>query len=736
MNTSVSHTLSIFQSQNQRDLDKLPDETYKLASSYLNKEHVKKINLAYCVAKEAHIDQKRKEGSPYISHPVEVANILLSYRLDYETVCAGLMHDVLEDSHVQKNSLEKLFGKDIANLVDGVSKLNKMEFSDILERNAQSIQKMALAMSKDIRVIVIKLCDRLHNMRTIKFLPREKQIKKSKETLELYGPIAIRIGMQSLRAELEDLAFECLHPMRAKLLKSAIASARRGRIRIIYRLKKHIKYSLAKNGVKATVQGREKAISSIYQKIKIKKKPFSEIFDVFAFRVIVESAEDAYRTLGVVHNIFKPIEQRFKDYIAIPKTNGYQALHTTLIADNGIPIEIQIQTKSMESVADNGIAAHWAYKSNDSSGPRFIGAKKWAEGLQKLNLNSKDSHEFIESLKTDLFNDEVYVFTPKGEIVNLKNGSTPIDLAYELHTDLGNKAIACKVNRKYAPLNIQLDNGQSIEIITGEEVAPDPAWLNFVVTSKARSAIRATLRHQKVSHARKIGRVMLESELKREGSQLSDYRGSKLEQILNSIGASSLNTLLTDLGLGKKTSNLVAKRFTIGRKTQEENLQFAEENMKLEDHMLAGVSVIYAKCCLPVKGDPIVAHTDTERGVVIHHARCRQIVNLRSKQSNLFSIIWGEDTQDRFYKAHIRVLAEDRPGILADVASVFASQKINIYAVNSKDIDAVMQEFFFEAEFSDIEMVKKLMIKVRAVKSVTSCTRIVNDERSKNEKTN
>jgi len=338
LNTSVHPSLSIFQNYKKSDLEKLPSETFKLASSYLSKDQITQINLAYCVAKEAHQDQKRREGSPYISHPVEVANILLAYHLDHETICAGLMHDVLEDSNIQKSSLEKLFGKDIANLVDGVSKLNKMEFSDIAERNAQSTQKMALAMSKDIRVIIVKLCDRLHNMRTIEFLPREKQIKKSKETLELYGPIAIRIGMQSLRAELEDLAFECLHPVRAKLLKSAIKTARRGRSRIIYRLKKHIKYSLGKNDVQATVQGREKAMSSIYQKIKIKKKPFSEIFDVFAFRVIVESAEDAYRALGIIHNIFKPIEQRFKDYIAIPKTNGYQALHTSLIADNGIPI--------------------------------------------------------------------------------------------------------------------------------------------------------------------------------------------------------------------------------------------------------------------------------------------------------------------------------------------------------------------------------------------------------------
>ena len=734
MNTSVHPTLSIFQNHKKGDLEKLPSETFKLATSYLSKDQISKINLAYCVAKEAHQDQKRREGSPYISHPVEVANILLSYHLDHETICAGLMHDVLEDSNVQKTSIENLFGKDIANLVDGVSKLNKMEFSDIAERNALSIQKMALAMSKDIRVIMVKLCDRLHNMKTIEFLPREKQIKKSKETLELYGPIAIRIGMQSLRTELEDLAFECLHPVRAKLLKSAIKTARRGRNRIIYRLKKHIKYSLGKNDVQATVQGREKAISSIYQKIKIKKKPFSEIFDVFAFRVIVQSAEDAYRALGIIHNIFKPIEQRFKDYIAIPKTNGYQALHTSLIADNGIPIEIQIQTKSMELVAENGIAAHWAYKSKDSGGPRFLGARKWAEGLKDLNLNSKDSHEFIESLKTDLFNNEVYVFTPNGEIVNLKNGSTPIDFAYELHTDLGNKAIACKVNRKYAPLNVQLDNGQSIEIITGDEVAPDPAWLNFVVSSKARSAIRATLRNQKVSHARKIGRVMLESELKRDGSKLSDYRGSRLQKILNTIGATSLNQLLTDLGLGKKTSNLVAERFFIGKKSVDsETLQ--SETMTLTDNMLAGVSVIYAKCCLPVSGDPIIAHTDTDRGVVIHHARCRQVKNIRGKQKNLFPVIWGEDKRERFYRAYVRVLVEDRPGILADIASIFATQKINIMSVNSKDIDAVIQEFIFEAEFLNIEMVKKLMIKVRALKNVTSCSRIVNDERSKNEKT-
>jgi len=722
---------------NRKLLSPVPKKLYESAKAYFSKKDLDLLQTAYNVAFEAHKDQFRKEGSAYITHPVEVASILIELHLDIETVCAGLMHDVLEDSFIKKSYLQKLFGKDIVEIVDGVSNLNKLDFNSIEDRNANNLQKMALAMSKDIRVIIVKLCDRLHNMRTIEFLPREKQIRKSIETLELYGPIAIRIGMQNIRIELEDLAFKCIHPMRARMLESAVKQTVGGRKRIIAKLRKQFKYHLKNNDITATVKGRQKSLSSIYSKIKNKKKPFSEILDVYAFRVIVNSVDDVYRALGVIHNVHKPIGNRFKDYIAIPKTNGYQALHTSLIALDGVPIEVQIQTKSMEIIAQNGISAHWSYKTKDTVSSDLIGAKKWIESFTALSEASQDSHEFVESIKTDLIYDEVYVFTPAGRIVNLKSGSTPIDFAYELHTDLGSKALACKVNRKFAPLNIRLENGQSIEIITSDKPEVSPDWLNFVVTSKARSSIRLALRQQKISQARKAGKLMLESELKRGGVTLDQYRGSTMSRILEMIGVKSLNELLTDLGSGNKTGALVAERFFSGlniKKSKNSKLKA----MVLSDHQIEGVSVIYAKCCMPIHGDPITAHSDTDRGIVIHHARCRQVAPHRSHNvpSRYFPAMWGSNTRELHYKGHVKIHAEDRPGILADIASVFTKSNLNIVNIQSRDIDAMIIEFVIEVEVLNTDSINKLMLKLRSLRYVTSCSRIVNDAKTKNEKTN
>ena len=722
---------------NKKLLQPIPEDLYNLAREYFTSKELDLLQQAHSVASEAHKDQFRKEGSPYITHPIAVAVALLELHLDVETVCAGLMHDVLEDSVIQKSYLEKLFGKETLVIIDGVSNLNKLDFDSLEDRNANNLQKMALAMSKDIRVIIVKLCDRLHNMKTIEFLPREKQIRKSIETLELYGPIAIRVGMQNIRVELEDLAFKCIHPMRARMLESAITQAVGGRKRIVSKLRKQFKYHLKNNDILATVQGRQKSLYSIYSKIKHKKKPFSEILDVFAFRVIVNSVDDAYRSLGIIHNVHKPIGQRFKDYIAIPKSNGYQAIHTSLIALDGIPIEVQIQTKSMETIAGNGIAAHWSYKTKDQIDSESIGAKKWIESFTDLNKASIDTNEFVEALKTDLVYDEVYVFTPKGRIVNLKSGSTPIDFAYELHTELGNHTLACRINRKYAPLNIQLESGQSVEIIRSNEHEVSPDWLNFVVTSKARSSIRSALRSQKTSQARKAGKLMLETELKRGGISLAEYPGKALSRILEVIGVKSLSALLTDLGSGKKTGALVAERFFEGLNISKDK-SISIQAMVLADHQIEGVSVIYAKCCMPIHGDPITAHSDTDRGIVIHHSRCGQVTPHRSNtlSARYLSAIWGTNKVERHYTGHLKIHAEDRPGILADIASSFTKANLNIVNINSRDIDAKVIEFIIEAEVLNAESLSKLMIKLRSLKYVTSCSRIINDTKSKNEKTN
>ncbi len=568
----------------ENSLLKLPTSIYKSCKTYLTYEDIKKIQKAYSFAFYAHSGQKRKDGSDYITHPVAVTEILLDLKMDTESVCSALMHDVLEDCNVQKNNLAKIFGDDIAHIVDGVSKLGKIDTNNVADKNANNLQKMALAMANDVRVVLVKLCDRLHNMRTIEHVPRPKQIQKAKETLELYGPLALRVGMQDMRAELEDLSFKCIHPQRAKILENAVKSSSGGRKKIVEKIRKELKKRLKINNVDdVAVKGREKNLYSIYSKIKSKHKPFSEILDVYGFRILVDSVDDCYRSLGIIHNYFLPIENRFKDYIAIPKTNGYQALHTSLLALEAFPIEVQIQTRNMWATANMGIAAHRSYKTNDSNSSFELRANKWLSGLVELQKKSSNPSEFADSLKKDLDSEEVYLFSPKGHIYALKAGATPIDFAYEVHTGLGNSIIGCKVNRREAPLNVELESGQTVEIITSNtEIEADPAWLNFVVTSKARSGIRSRLRNQKVSSARKAGKFMLESELQRSGKSLKDYRGSTLKRVLDSIGVTSLNKLLIELGSGKRTGNIVAERFYSGLKIRKDI-----DNKKLNQYLLA-----------------------------------------------------------------------------------------------------------------------------------------------------
>ncbi len=550
---------------------KLPNSFFKKAKSYLEYKDLKKIQKAYTFAFYSHDGQQRRDGSNYITHPVEVASILLELRMDPDTICAALMHDVLEDCDVNKGNLRELFGEDVAEIVDGVSKLGKLDITARMDRDANNLQKMMLAISKDVRVVLVKICDRLHNMRTIEHLPRSKQIKKSKETIELYGPLALRIGMQDIRSELEDLAFRCIHPLRATMLESAIKKSSGGRKKIVAKIRKELKKHLKSNEIEdVSVKGREKNIYSIYRKIKSKHKPFSEILDVYGFRILVDSVDDCYRSLGIIHNYFSPIENRFKDYIAIPKSNGYQALHTSLLALNAFPIEVQIQTRSMSEIASFGIAAHWQYKTKDKETSSQLRATRWLSGLIDLQKKTTNPTEFAQSIKTDLDSNEVFLFSPKGDIYALRRGSTPIDFAYEVHTDLGDSIVGCKVNRSEVPLNIELETGQTVEIITSKtESELDPSWLNYVVTSKARSAIRAKLRKQKVSDARKAGKIMLETELKRGGKSLKEYRGGALKKILDSIGVTSLNKLMTDLGLGKRTGSIIAERFYSGLQIRE-----------------------------------------------------------------------------------------------------------------------------------------------------------------------
>ena len=715
----------------ETSLLKLPSSLYKTCKTYLNQEDIKKIQKAYSFAFYAHAGQKRKDGSDYITHPVAVTEILLELKMDPDSVCSALMHDVLEDCNVQKNNLAKIFGDDVAHIVDGVSKLGKIETKNIADNNANNLQKMALAMANDVRVVLVKLCDRLHNMRTIEYVPRKKQIQKAKETLELYGPLALRVGMQDIRAELEDLSFRCIHPMRAKMLENAVKSSSGGRKKIVEKIRKELKKRLKSNNVEdVAVKGREKNLYSIYSKIKSKHKPFSEILDVYGFRILVDSVDDCYRSLGIIHNYFSPIENKFKDYIAIPKTNGYQALHTSLLALDAFPIEVQIQTRNMWATANMGIAAHWGYKTNDDgSKGKELRANKWLSGLVELQKKSSDPSEFADSLKKDLDSEEVYLFSPKGHIYALKTGATPIDFAYEVHTGLGNSIVGCKVNRREAPLNVELESGQTVEIITSSSsVEADPAWLNFIVTSKARSGIRSRLRNQKVSSARKAGKFMLESELQRSGKSLEDYRGGTLKRVLDSIGVTSLNKLLIELGSGKRTGNIVAERFYSGLKIRKDSDNKKIKPVFISDNHIEGVSVVFAKCCHPIYEDPAIAHSDTERGIVIHHKRCKQVAPFISKDPRYIPAKWIKNTKTHLYTAKINIVTVDEIGVLAEIVSVFTKAGINIEQIHTKNIDSTFAAFEMEVDVENQEELKYIMQKLSAKKITSSCTRLINEK--------
>ena len=714
----------------ETSLLKLPTSLYKSCKAYLSYDDIKKIQKAYSFAFYAHSGQKRKDGSDYITHPVAVTEILLDLRMDPDSVCSALMHDVLEDCNVQKNNLAKIFGDDVAHIVDGVSKLGKIETKNISDNDANNLQKMALAMANDVRVILVKLCDRLHNMRTIEHVPRNKQILKAKETLELYGPLALRVGMQDIRAELEDLSFRCIHPMRAKMLENAVKTSSGGRKRIVRKIRKELKTRLKSNNIQdVAVKGREKNLYSIYSKIKTKHKPFSEILDVYGFRILVNSVDDCYRALGIIHNYFSPIENKFKDYIAIPKTNGYQALHTSLLALEAFPIEVQIQTRSMWATANMGIAAHWGYKTDDQSKGTELRANKWLSGLVDLQKKSSNPSEFADSLKKDLDSEEVYLFSPKGHIYALKAGATPIDFAYEVHTGLGNSIIGCKVNRREAPLNVELESGQTVEIITSSSsVEADPSWLNFVVTSKARSGIRARLRNQKTSSARKAGKFMLESELQRSGKSLEDYRGSTLKRVLDSIGVTSLNKLLIELGSGKRTGNIVAERFYSGLKIRKDSDNKKIKPVFISDNHIEGVSVVFAKCCHPIYQDPAIAHSDTERGIVIHHNKCKQVAPFISKDPRYIPAKWTTNTKNHVYTAKINIVTVDEMGVLAEIVSVFTKAAINIEQVHTKNIDSTFSAFEMEVDVESREELQYIMQKIRSKKITSSCTRLINEK--------
>lgn len=698
----------------------LPDLTERL-QAYLGPEAVAEVERAFHYAKAAHDGQIRKTGHPYITHPTAVAHILAGMRMDPQTLMAALLHDVIEDTGVGKKTLAAEFGADVAELVDGVSKLTTI-FKSRAEAQAENFQKMAMAMARDIRVILVKLADRLHNMRTLGALAWEKKQRIARETLDYYAPIASRLGMNELRMEFEDLAFQALYPMRAERIGRAVQAARGHRKALMEELATALEKCLASEGIEARVLGREKHLYSIYQKMRLKQKAFADIMDVFGFRIIVDRPDTCYRVLGAVHGLYKPLAGRFKDYIAIPKANGYQSLHTTLFGMHGVPIEIQIRTQQMEAVASNGIAGHWLYKSDENS-PSQARAREWVKGLLELQQRAGNSLEFIENLKIDLFPDEVYVFTPKGRILELPQRASPVDFAYAVHTDIGNTCVACRVDRRLAPLSVQLQSGQTVEIITSEEARPNPDWLSFVVTGKARSSIRHALKHQKVAESRTLGRRLLNRSLANADTNLSALPSQRISDVLDELGFDTLDDLLEDIGLGNRMAYVVAQHLT--QAGNAEAPLTVEHGGPLAIRGTEGLVVAYGKCCYPLPGEPIVGHLSSGRGLVVHLEVCRNLAELRDRNEAIIPVRWAAEV-DGEYSVELRVEVEARKGVIAELAAEITDADANIEKINIAERNAHLSTVMIALLVQDRVHLARIMRRLRRLTPVIGLARTRN----------
>ncbi len=685
--------------------------------TYLAPDQVAEVVQAYEFGAEAHQGQKRLSGEPFIAHPIAVASILADLHLDAKSIQAALLHDVIEDTPTAKEQVAARFGAEVAQLVDGVSKLDQIQFHSRAEAQAENFRKMMLAMVKDIRVILVKLADRLHNMRTLGVMPPLKRRRIARETLEIYAPIANRLGINSIKVELEELGFANLYPFRSRVIERTLKRARGNQRQIVRKISDRLRRALNKSGVAAKVFGREKHLYSIYKKMRDKKVSLNDIVDVYGFRIIVDVVDTCYRVLGLVHRSYKPMPGRFKDYIAIPRVNGYQSLHTILFGPNGVPLEVQIRTEDMERVAESGIAAHWQYKDGDMpSGTYQARTREWLTNL--LEMPSSDSEEFLETVKVDLFPDKVYVFTPDGDIKRLPRGATTVDFAYAVHTDVGDRCVAAKIDRRLVPLRTQLKNGQTVEIITAKGAKPNPAWVNFVATAKARAAIRQYLKNLKVSEAADLGKRLLEHALKDYGLSVRKLSRSRLQALLREFGISKQTDLYQQIGLGERLAPLVAKRLAAAANAAEAEGISAPLTIAGTE----GMVVTYGRCCRPVPGDPIVGYLSAGRGVVIHREDCGNLIEYRKQPDKWLAVDWQQDI-DRGFTAEIRVDVANRPGVLAAVAANIANTESNIEHVSVLERDGDMSSMTFLLQVKDRQHVARVMRGIRAMPDVMKVRR-------------
>lgn len=655
-------------------------------SSYLEPQQIHRVKRAYFYAEQAHEGQMRRSGEAYITHPLAVANILAGMHMDHQSLMAAMLHDVIEDTGIPKEALSEQFGETVAELVDGVSKLTQFEFESQAQKQAENFQKMAMAMAKDIRVILVKLADRLHNMRTLGALKPEKKRRIAKETLEIYAPIAQRLGMNNIRLELEDRGFAAMYPFRSSRLRAALKVARGNRTELVENIQSAIESRLERENVHALVIGREKHLFSIYQKMRQKKKSFKEIMDVYAFRIIVEDVDTCYRVLGAVHNLYKPVITEFKDYIAIPKANGYQSLHTVLVGMHGVPIEVQIRTKEMDEMANSGIAAHWLYKSDTDEAPTgsHARARQWVQGLLEMQQNAGSSLEFIENVKIDLFPDEVYVFTPKGKIVELPAGATAVDFAYNVHTDVGHRCVACRINDRLAPLSQPLQSGQKVKIITSPGAQPNPNWLNFVTSGKARSSIRHFLKNQRHHQSIELGKRMLGRALQNYQLDVDKLSEEQRDKLTSGTNTPSMEALLEDIGLGNRIAVAVAK-ILAPENTEEGGTTNIYSPLMIDS--TDGLMISFARCCRPIPGDPILGHISAGKGLVIHQETCRNLADLSDQPEKISQVNWAPTVTGEF-PVDVRVEVESERGIIATLATRISEMGANIEQIHVDERDA------------------------------------------------
>ncbi len=709
---------------------------------YLPSAEIARIKEAFRFADAAHLGQFRMSGEPYITHPVAVAELLAEWKLDSPAIQAALMHDVLEDSGVRKQEMAERFGPLVAELVDGVSKLDRLRFDSNEEAQAESFRKMLLAMGRDVRVILIKLADRLHNVRTLEAMAPEKQRRIARETLEIYAPIAHRLGLNAIYRELQEQSFARMHPLRHRVLSKAVLAARGNRREVLGKIHESVRRALAAAKIKAEIQGREKTIFGIYRKMVEKSLSFSQVLDIYGFRIVVNARQDCYLVVGALHALYKPVPGKFKDYIAIPKVNGYQSLHTTLLGPYGTPVEFQIRTQEMHRVAESGVAAHWLYKTDDTGLTELQSrTHQWLQSLLEIQQQTGDSAELMENIKVDLFPDTVYVFTPKGKIVSLPRGATAVDFAYSIHTDIGNRCVAARINNEIQPLRSELKNGDVVEAVTGPVARPNPNWLTFVRTGKARAEIRHFLRTIKREESVELGERLLAQSARQLGASLADVPADRWETIVKDTQARDRNEILADIGLGRRLAAVVARQLMLGVATSAADQPAGEMLAESSRALFAaagpmivrgteGMALQTSNCCSPIPGDLIVGHMRKDQGLAVHQSDCPIARRgRRADPERWIDLQWAEDTAGSF-GAKLAVSAANERGTLARIAVAIAEADSNILNVNMEDENAEQAQMYFKLQVRDRRHLARVMRMLRRVPQVSRVLRVRSGEKS------